>query len=80
VLQVGLQARHGTQIAVDKGNPPFLGGNIQDIQQLLHPAAYRHGKLQVGVPQGSLPSAAPGKVAIQPDIQMHFFFRTTTNR
>jgi hypothetical protein len=41
VIQVWLEAWHGTQVAIDKGDASLLGGHVQVVQDITYPASDR---------------------------------------
>jgi hypothetical protein len=49
VIDIWLKARHGTEVAVDEGDAPLLGGQSQTPQEIAHLAPGWQIKLQAGV-------------------------------
>ena len=67
VTQVGLETGHGAQLAIDEGDPPFLGTHPKSRQQIGHRAPF--GKVHFHV--GETPFPCLTSVACQSAIQPH---------
>ena len=79
MLQVGLQSRHGSQVAVDEGDAPFLRIHLQGIQQILHHRTGWQFDQQVGVTGAFTLTAKPCQVAIEPCIHLYILHRSSSN-